>query len=112
MAITKIWAANGIKSPIPATPQGDNLVNYDEGFTTPYRTPIKDGGVPIGMGTFNQLMFDITDEIIEAINQLNAMENIEFSMCIFNCNLLGCLCWFIIVLCLCCFFKTIRILVI
>ena len=26
--------------------------------------------------------FDITDEIIEAINQLNAMENIEFSMCI------------------------------
>lgn len=28
--------------------------------------------------------FDITDEIIEAINQLNAMENIEFSMCIFK----------------------------
>lgn len=71
MAITKIWAANGIKSPIPATPQGDNLVNYDEGFTTPYRTPIKDGGVPIGMGTFNQLMFDITDEIIQNKSTLN-----------------------------------------
>lgn len=28
--------------------------------------------------------FDITDEIIEAINQLNAMENIEFSMCRFK----------------------------
>ena len=62
MAITKKWAANGIKTPIPTDPQGDNLVNYDEGFTTPYRTPIKDGGVPIGMGIFNQLMFDITDE--------------------------------------------------
>lgn len=71
MAITKIWAANGIKSPIPATPQGDNLVNYDEGFTTPYRMPIKDGGVPIGMGTFNQLMFDITDEIIQNKSTLN-----------------------------------------
>lgn len=71
MAITKIWAANGIKSPIPATPQGDNLVNYDEGFTAPYRTPIKDGGVPIGMGTFNQLMFDITDEIIQNKSTLN-----------------------------------------
>ena len=71
MAITKIWAANGIKSPIPNDPQGDNLVNYDEGFTTPYRTPIKDGGVPIGMGTFNQLMFDITDEIIQNKSTLN-----------------------------------------
>ena len=40
MAITKKWAANGIKTPIPNDPQGDNLVNYDEGFTTPYRTPI------------------------------------------------------------------------
>ena len=64
MAITKKWAANGIKTPIPNDPQGNNLVNYDEGFTTPYRTPIKDGGVPIGMGTFNQLMFGITDAVI------------------------------------------------
>ena len=71
MAITKKWAANGIKTPIPNDPQGDNLVNYDEGFTTPYRTPIKDGGVPIGMGTFNQLMFDITDEVIENKKTLN-----------------------------------------
>ena len=71
MAITKKWAANGIKTPIPTDPQGDNLVNYDEGFTTPYRTPIKDGGVPIGMGTFNQLMFDITDEVIENKKTLN-----------------------------------------
>ena len=71
MAITKKWAANGIKTPIPNDPQGDNLVNYDEGFTTPYRTPIKDGGVPIGMGTFNQLMFDITDEIIQNKSTLN-----------------------------------------
>ena len=71
MAITKIWAANGIKTPIPNDPQGNNLVNYDEGFTTPYRTPIKDGGVPIGMGTFNQLMFDITDEVIENKKTLN-----------------------------------------
>ena len=71
MAITKKWATNGIKTPIPNDPQGDNLVNYDEGFTTPYRTPIKDGGVPIGMGTFNQLMFDITDEVIENKKTLN-----------------------------------------
>ena len=71
MAITKKWAANGIKTPIPTDPQGNNLVNYDEGFTTPYRTPIKDGGVPIGMGTFNQLMFDITDEVIENKKTLN-----------------------------------------
>ena len=71
MAITKKWAGNGIKTPIPNDPQGDNLVNYDEGFTTPYRTPIKDGGVPIGMGTFNQLMFDITDEVIENKKTLN-----------------------------------------
>ena len=71
MAITKKWAANGIKTPIPTDPQGDNLVNYDEGFTTPYRTPIKDGGVPIGMGTFNQLMYDITDEVIENKKTLN-----------------------------------------
>ena len=71
MAISKRWAANGIKTPIPNDPQGDNLVNYDEGFTTPYRTPIKDGGVPIGMGTFNQLMFDITDEIIQNKSTLN-----------------------------------------
>lgn len=71
MALTKKWAANGIKTPIPNDPQGDNLVNYDEGFTTPYRTPIKDGGVPIGMGTFNQLMFDITDEVIENKKTLN-----------------------------------------
>ena len=71
MAITKKWAANGIKTPIPNDPQGDNLVNYDEGFTTPYRIPIKDGGVPIGMGTFNQLMFDITDEIIQNKSTLN-----------------------------------------
>lgn len=71
MALTKKWAANGIKTPIPNDPQGDNLVNYDEGFTQPYRTPIKDGGVPIGMGTFNQLMFDITDEVIENKKTLN-----------------------------------------
>ena len=71
MAITKKWAANGIKTPIPNDPQGNNLVNYDEGFTTPYKTPIKDGGVPIGMGTFNQLMFDITDEVIENKKTLN-----------------------------------------
>lgn len=73
MAITKRWAANGIKTPIPNDPQGDNLVNYDEGFTPPYRTPIKDGGVPIRLDIFNQLMFDITDEIIQnksLINQL------------------------------------------
>ena len=73
MAISKRWAGNGIKTPIPNDPQGDNLVNYDEGFTTPYRTPIKDGGVPIGMGTFNQLMFDITDEIIQNKSTLNQM---------------------------------------
>lgn len=73
MAISKRWAANGIKTPIPNDPQGDNLVNYDEGFTPPYRTPIKDGGVPIRLDIFNQLMFDITDEIIQnksTINQL------------------------------------------
>ena len=40
MAITKKWAGNGIKTPIPTDPQVDNLVNYDEGFSTPYRTPI------------------------------------------------------------------------
>lgn len=71
MAITKRWAANGIKSPIPNDPQGDNLVNYDEGFTTLYSTPIKDGGKPIGMATFNQLMYDITDEIIQNKSTLN-----------------------------------------
>ena len=73
MAISKRWAANGIKTPIPNDPQGDNLVNYDEGFTPPYRTPIKDGGVPIRLDVFNQLMFDITDEVIgikSTINQL------------------------------------------
>ena len=73
MAISKRWAANGIKTPIPNDPQGDNLVNYDEGFTPPYRTPIKDGGVPIRLDIFNQLIFDITDEIIgikSTINQL------------------------------------------
>ena len=56
MAISKRWAANGIKTPIPNDPQGDNLVNYDEGFTPPYRTPIKDGGVPIRLDIFNQLI--------------------------------------------------------
>ena len=73
MAISKRWAANGIKTPIPNDPQGDNLVNYDEGFTPPYRTPIKDGGVPIRLDIFNQLIFDITDEVIgikSTINQL------------------------------------------
>lgn len=73
MAISKRWAANGIKTPIPTDPQGDNLVNYDEGFTPPYRTPIKDGGVPIRLDIFNQLIFDITDEVIgikSTINQL------------------------------------------
>ena len=73
MAITKKWAGNGIKTPIPNDPQGDNLVNYDEGFTPPYRTPIKDGGVPIRLDIFNQLIFDITDEVIgikSTINQL------------------------------------------
>ena len=71
MAISKRWAANGIKTPIPTDPQGDNLVNYDEGFTPPYRTPIKDGGVPIRLDIFNQLMFDITDEVIENKKTLN-----------------------------------------
>ena len=71
MAISKRWAANGIKTPIPNDPQGDNLVNYDEGFTPPYRTPIKDGGVPIRLDIFNQLMFDITDEVIENKKTLN-----------------------------------------
>ena len=73
MAISKRWAANGIKTPIPNDPQGDNLVNYDEGFTQPYRTPIKDGGAPIRLDIFNQLIFDITDEVIgikSTINQL------------------------------------------
>ena len=73
MARSKRWAANGIKTPIPNDPQGDNLVNYDEGFTPPYRTPIKDGGVPIRLDIFNQLIFDITDEVIgikSTINQL------------------------------------------
>ena len=71
MAISKRWAANGIKTPIPNDPQGDNLVNYDEGFTQPYRTPIKDGGVPIRLDIFNQLMFDITDEIIRIKSTIN-----------------------------------------
>ena len=71
MAISKRWAANGIKTPIPNDPQGDNLVNYDEGFTPPYRTPIKDGGVPIRLDIFNQLMFDITDEIIGIKSTIN-----------------------------------------
>ena len=73
MAISKRWAANGIKTPIPNDPQGDNLVNYDEGFTPPYRTPIKDGGVPIRLDIFNQLMFDITDEVIENKKTLNQL---------------------------------------
>ena len=71
MAISKRWAANGIKTPIPNDPQGDNLVNYDEGFTPPYRTPIKDGGVPIRLDIFNQLIFDITDEIIGIKSTIN-----------------------------------------
>ena len=71
MAISKRWAANGIKTPIPNDPQGDNLVNYDEGFTQPYRTPIKDGGEPIRLDVFNQLMFDITDEIIGIKSTIN-----------------------------------------
>ena len=71
MAISKRWAVNGIKTPIPNDPQGDNLVNYDEGFTQPYRTPIKDGGVPIRLDIFNQLMFDITDEIIGIKSTIN-----------------------------------------
>ena len=71
MAISKRWAANGIKTPIPNDPQGDNLVNYDEGFTPPYRTPIKDGGVPIRLDIFNQLIFDITDEVIGIKSTIN-----------------------------------------
>ena len=71
MAISKRWAVNGIKTPIPNDPQGDNLVNYDEGFTPPYRTPIKDGGVPIRLDIFNQLIFDITDEIIGIKSTIN-----------------------------------------
>ena len=71
MAISKRWAANGIKTPIPNDPQGDNLVNYDEGFTQPYRTPIKDGGVPIRLDIFNQLIFDITDEVIGIKSTIN-----------------------------------------
>ena len=73
MAISKRWAVNGIKTPIPNDPQGDNLVNYDEGFTPPYRTPIKDGGVPIRLDIFNQLMFDITDEIIRIKSTINQL---------------------------------------
>ena len=71
MAISKRWAVNGIKTPIPNDPQGDNLVNYDEGFTQPYRIPIKDGGVPIRLDIFNQLIFDITDEIIGIKSTIN-----------------------------------------
>lgn len=54
--ITTPFAEKGLKSPFPDAPQGDGLINQQEGFTLKYRTPINAGGAYIKMENFNQII--------------------------------------------------------
>lgn len=75
MALNKRFCENGIKTEIPAEAQSDDSVSYAEGFTEDYRTPIKNGGKAVLLGTMNQLFFDITDEVINQQGEVNSVKN-------------------------------------
>jgi hypothetical protein len=63
MALTKPFAENGNKTPIPPTTT-DGSVSYDQGFGSFYALPPEEGGLFIDRAQFNQLMYDTTSQVL------------------------------------------------
>lgn len=64
MALTKPFAENGNKSPIPTDASPDGSVSYDQGFGSFYALPPEEGGKFIDRAQFNQLMYDTTSQVL------------------------------------------------
>lgn len=82
MALGSIpFARDGIKEAIPQDLSPDGSVSYQQGFTDYYRRKIGGGGngKQIQMPQFNQLMFDITDSLINYTPKL-LTQNLEWSV--------------------------------
>ncbi len=82
MALGSIpFARDGIKEAIPQDLSPDGSVSYQQGFTDYYRRKIGGGvnGKQIQMPQFNQLMFDITDSLINYTPKL-LTQNLEWTV--------------------------------
>lgn len=64
MALTRPFAENGDKLPIPTDASSDGSVSYDQGFGDSYALPPEEGGKFINRAQFNQLMYDTTSQVL------------------------------------------------
>lgn len=73
MALTKPFAENGDKLPIPETTP-DGSVSYDQGFGASYALPPEEGGKFIDRAQFNQLMYETTSAVIDNSDNITTIQ--------------------------------------